>query len=301
MSSDTKEAYDRLVGVSVERYRAHLDDLMSDGGHALFLEAIARIRELLDDSPKWGLRPHYIERLTCPEKLSLLNPFSLGLGSPTAPVIAVGTEHAYDLCSLENLVLEGYSLTALWQHDVGADVAGTLAERQDWRRSPLRPFHLHPTDYYPISSGHTWSKLARLLSLTGVPALTATTTRNLCDCAHQIELSHVPAKRVIDGSPTSKRRRDFLAEAFKTFATCGAKVVLIHGSSADESARDVVVTSFLEQSNELSALPSISIGTRQIARWKYNERLAIHIDALSYTSTNEYHRAVAREIASAFG
>lgn len=180
---------------------------------ARIVEVALKRRLVLKRNEVSDLRP-LLQRIPRDERGKLINQSSLGLGSPIAPILIVGQEHAYDLDDIENLALEACGLTVLWLCGGSADIATKLSGLR-----ATRSFNLHPADYYPErSSGHTWRNVARIIGASG------------CDFgerAHLIELSAHPATKQDKGKPPSQERLAFLHEFLRRTKV---KEVLFHGT-----------------------------------------------------------------------
>jgi hypothetical protein len=214
---------DSIVELSATNYLADLRRLVSTKCSPPCRDAaieVARIikvalkrRVMLRPSDVSDLRP-LLQRIPRDERGSLINQSSLGLGSPTAPILIVGQEHAYDVDTLENLALEACGLTVLWLCGGRADIAAKLSGL-----CATRAFNLHPADYYPEQpSGHTWHYVAKILGASG------------CDFgqrAHLIEISAHPATTQDQGKPPSEQRLVFLREFSRRTKV---KEVLFHGT-----------------------------------------------------------------------
>ena len=296
-NSPPTDGHHALAEVSASRYLDYLARLSAKA--PVFTTAIQRLCESYENPRDPKLMVGHIERLTCDEKMALLNPFALGLGEPSAGIVSVGTEAAYDLCDIESLLMEGYLLTAQWlatqQGPYKWDVA-QLTNRPDWK--DLRPFHRHPTDYYPhVASlgGHTWKKLAGLLCRLG-GANANTTLKNLGERVYQIELSHQPSRRVASGTATSAERRPFLGEVFRVLGRT-ARLVLVHGYEADPGTLKTIIGGFLGEPDVDATEERVGKRKLWFRRWTVGDKQVLHTCALTHTAGDEYWEAVARSTA----
>lgn len=114
-----------------------------------------------------------LDGLSTRQRAKLVNQYSLGLGSPTAPVIFIGSEHAYSLEDTLPFSLEAVGLTILWLCGGKTDIT-TRISGMEWGSDV--PFHIHPNALYRSTRPNEASTLGRcwrislrwrLASLTG--------------------------------------------------------------------------------------------------------------------------------------
>lgn len=173
----------------------------------------------------------------------LINDFQLGLGRDDAPVIVVGTEHAYELLvkgkdgewrdeGLVELTFECAS-QILWLVESNPSVLEHIGDYERWGY-PLGdrsrgPYHVYAPAYHRMpKGGHTWLFLGKGVFGAGADWATA-----LSEQAYQIELSAYPEKVAAKGREPTPGRLRFLWEAMDLLRTT-ARVLLFHGKPLSE-------------------------------------------------------------------
>jgi hypothetical protein len=173
-------SHTEIVELSARWYRAYLDYQRTMG--ELGAKAATALDALVDTldlalSKRSELRASDIPfsrdlMSDLPERdwMRFLNDFTLGTGSDRAPVIAVGTEEAYEAGS-ENLAEWMCSCAVLWLCNSNPDVLVKVggAARGDGSQ---RPYHVHPNDFLHVELGrgrHTWKCLAQVVAKDASP------------------------------------------------------------------------------------------------------------------------------------
>lgn len=240
-------AYLSVIESGARRYLAHLREQLthaprSPRGLALrevarplaqTLEHVLRTRQLAPGDLPIPNTP-FTRGSGHPE---LLNPWSVGLGNPAAPLWMVGPEPVYTLDSPEFL-LEGLLLQALWLADADVHAAASALPCPAWSEVP---FQRYPNDFYRNPSSSTWGRLASLLSLAwgGTPRDLLQPKRvednaapHLFDDAYLLELSTVPESWRSTAAPTPIAEREaFLGELLTSVP--GARMLFFPGQPDD--------------------------------------------------------------------
>jgi hypothetical protein len=199
-----------------------------------------------------------LRHVTAPDRAALIDQWSLGLGRDDAPVVVVGTEHAYDLDDqgLSTFAVEGCSLSVLWLCGSKREVVVKIAERPEWADGERGPFHFYPNDYHRVqdwrSGNHTWKCLAKVMAWARDDADWrtyldwATGHPRLGDVAYQVELSAHPSLRAAHGFDSTPERTSFLRHLVATLRD-SARVLLLHGRdhSAARKVRMELAVAFL--------------------------------------------------------
>ena len=162
----------------------------------------------------------------------LINQYSLGLGSDTAKVIFIGTEHAYNLETTVPFALEAVGLSILWLCGGTPKVTSKIAG-QPWGYGV--PFHIHPNALYRVQETtrgqHTWKVLASIMEkVVGISRHELLTgyKPGLGGLVYQIELSAYPSKQSSGGKTPTPERVNFLSKLLAAFKET-ANVVIFHG------------------------------------------------------------------------
>jgi hypothetical protein len=253
-------AYLSVVEKGTQRYLAYLRAWMARASRSprdlalrdvvrpllQLLERAVRLRRLTSDDVRlpWAC---FARGGGHPE---LMNPWAVGLGTPSAPVLVLGSEPGYTLDSPEFL-LEGLLLQALWLADAPVELAAAALECPAW--SGL-PFQRYPNDFYRAPLLSTWGGLAALLSRAwggdprGLlrPKLTPDNPApHLFDAVYLLELSLAPADRKT-AAGSMEAREVFLGELLSAMPE--PRLLLIPGLSEDTpetGARERLAARFL--------------------------------------------------------
>src|SRR6202165_696899 len=132
----------------------------------------------------------------------LLNQWQLGYGDDAAPVISVGTEHAYELRPLDRHkhpmdvglaeITSECLVAAIWLCNSRPDVLKWMLSAPWWNWqaefSEARPSHVYIADYYRTGTRAPWPTLGRDVLRGGTNWRTVLGQR-----CYQIELSGYPA------------------------------------------------------------------------------------------------------------
>jgi hypothetical protein len=166
------------------------------------------------------------------------NHYQLGCGRDDAPVISVGTEHAYQLLvrnpdgtyrdvGLREITIES-ACALYWLTGSRPDVTLKLNDCPEWNwRRPFSstwPYHIYTAEYHRVSGGGTWATIGR-----GVLQAGDTWRRALGNRCYQIELSAYPASQAARGRPPTEERVRFLTEVLSTLRNT-ARVAIFHGT-----------------------------------------------------------------------
>jgi hypothetical protein len=264
------------------------------------------VARLIDEDPR-GLREEW--RL-------LATPFSLGIGSVTAPVVVMGTEAA-DAAD-ETLAFLGAGGCITYLCDGRWDVLQALSSGvrdPDWQRlfttpPPPRPYHRDPIPAHLVanrgrwSARHTWSLVADVVADGDL--------ENLWRRSYQLERSTLPARVATAGVPPDSDRRRYLVDTVVPALRRAARILILHGNATQpgpEQTDDgwtrtnrLVTETFLEESLARTPLKSVNVdGKRSYAVFRASDgsRLAIWCRALSGRNvTDEYVSSLAREVRS---
>jgi len=280
-------AHPQVVRDSAQAYAAYLDQSIGSGRlRSPGQEAAHALRDSIQNLLQAPDRPWtanvwfaaaMLARCDANDRATLVNQWALGIGNDAAPVIVMGTEHAYDVDkSPAGLALESCASVLLWLADGGPELARWIAQDDTWvKGTGGRAYHRHPSDHYRVASGQTWSTVARVL---GVPL------EELGELSYQVERSAHPARAASRGAPPTRERLAFLVGLLRTFRT-SARVLILHGkthtASNDWAAcnRSLTMT-FLDQA-VLSAPETLPIGMASIRRWTNGDRTVFHTWALN--------------------
>jgi hypothetical protein len=245
-----------------------------------------------------------LQSLSLYNRAKLINQYSLGLGSALAPVIFVGTEHAYDLTDTLPFTLEAVGLTILWlcggKPEVTTKISGI-----PWVYDV--PFHIHPNALYRVhetkQGQHTWKVLASIVAqVMDMPEpidLLRGTNPGLGDLTYQVELSTYPALRSFRGQEPTSNRIEFLEELLSAMRKT-SRVVVFHGKQNQEawqSYRLRLSRRFLglESEEDIHFYPEQVEGTR-LKLSTSGSRRVIFTRALNGAVSNEYRSLVACKI-----
>jgi len=234
----------------------------------------------------------------------LINQYSLGLGASDAPVIFVGTEHAYNLTDTIPLALEAIGSTALWLSDGHTDLTSKLLG-SPWQY-PV-PFHIHPNALYRVHQTtrgqHTWKVLSSIMA----PVLNIADYRQLLNdyspglgtVTYQIEMSAYPSKQTVGGKPPTNERIEFLAN-FLVAMRETAKVLVFHGKPGDKlwnEKRNTLSRKFLSFSaNDKLEFTTLKLGKSSIRFLRNGKQLVIYTKALNGAVSNAYRENVSNLI-----
>jgi hypothetical protein len=222
------------------------------------------------------------------------------MGSDGAPVIVMGTEHAFDVDkNSAGLALESCGSAILWLCDGGAELAAWIAQDSTWVRTDRRSYHRYPHDHYTVPAGHTWPTVARVLS---VPLA------DLGDHAYQIERSAHPSAAAVAGNPPTGERRAFLVRLVSAFRR-SARVLILHGKTTTGDAQwsdcnESLSQAFLHRES-VGRPDEWMVGKGLIRRWATADRAVLHTRALNGAALawtgarDEYVEKVATLVASA--
>lgn len=185
----------------------------------------------------------------------IINHWQLGYGRDDAPVISIGTEHAYELMPrLRDSVPTDVGLAEITMECVAAvlwlclsrpDVLQTIAAAPWWRWahgfSASRPYHIYTGDYYKVAPRSTWPTIGRDVLRGGAEWRT-----RLAERCYQIELSGYPALQAIGGKEPTQSRIQFLESVVREMAPT-ARVLIFHGTPkfSDIDPRNSIGAAFL--------------------------------------------------------
>jgi hypothetical protein len=255
--------YPELVEDSASLYVAHLQGIhetLSPGGKFASqclidtLEAARLEGEGLDPTQATATW-RQMAAASIDDADGLLNQWQLGYGRDDAPVIAVGTEHAYELrppdrhkhpmdVGLAEITAECL-VAAIWLCNSRPDVLTRmlLAPWWNWQAdfAEARPYHVYTADYYRTGSRATWPTLGRDILLGGADWRTVLGQR-----CYQIELSGYPVLQSSGGREPARVRIDFLKRVVTAMRDT-ARVLILHGTPkfTEHDPRVVVAASFL--------------------------------------------------------
>jgi hypothetical protein len=261
-----------VVRDSAESYLNYVEALIAAGtldqpGHAAARSLQESIEECMaapGERVEVPFNAGLLARCTPKDRSALVNQWSLGIGHDAAPVVVMGTEHAYDVeSSPAGLAFESCASALLWLDGDGPDLAASIAQDQAWVSKTGRGYHRHPADHYRVGSGHTWRTVARVLRVE---------LRNLGERAYQIERSAHPARASLQGLPPTPERRESLVRLLSAFRM-SARVLILHGrtgASGDDwdACNRALTLAFLDgalstsQTSCTSAGPQFAAGQR---------------------------------------
>lgn len=242
-----------------------------------------------------------VSGLPSEERPVLINQYSLGLGNPEAPVIVMGTEHAYKLDNfadvmrerwgLESLALENCCSALVWLADADSAMVAHICSNAKYA-TQRRSFHRHPSDYSDrVPSGHTWRWVARCVGAA---------LADSGDYCYQIERSSHPAKEAFNGASPSAERIAFLTRCLEVLRQT-ARTLILHGRAIGnvspdwESPNRALSCAFLGTQMLGDEEAPIEIGRRRIRWWRKDERKVLWSWALNgRTVNNAYSEQIFR-------
>ncbi len=204
-----------------------------------------------------------LANLSVDEKTALQNPYLPGYGEPSASLVIVGTEHAFDFGAPRRrgptpdacFATADCGLPALWLADEG-ETASELAEHISGQKpwGDALPGHRHPYEFlYPVPSGHMWRRLSRMMAAAGF-RLEAGPSQRWGAAAYMFELSDAAAASQGRGRLPSIERQRFLPEIMQSFTE--ARALVFHGRWNDpdwDEVREPIAATFLGWSAPLPA------------------------------------------------
>jgi hypothetical protein len=198
-----------VVRSSGASYLSYLDALIASGQLTQAGDAAARalrdsLEKLLDLTPQRlpeiPFNATLLDPCTADDRSALVNQWALGIGNDRARVVYMGTEHAYDIDSSPvGLALESCGSPLLWLDDGGLELAAFIGHDSDWVKQTVRRYHRHPSDHYPVGSGHSWRTVARVVGVS---------LGDLGEHAYQVDRSAHPARKATEGAPPRSERRE---------------------------------------------------------------------------------------------
>jgi hypothetical protein len=242
-SKSPDPAYPALLAISADRYLNQLRsaNLSRGGHHALrsLEDSVAACRMEKSDVQlervtfTWDL----MQQVPLNQADDFTNHYQLGYGRDDAPVISMGTEHAYQLLvknpdgSLRDVGLREMAAECgcvlYWLTASRPDIASKLLGSPDWHwRRPFTigwPYHIYTAEYHRVGGGGTWATIGRGLLRAG-----DNWRRALGDRCYQIEVSAHPARKAAGGREVNALRINFLKEVLVTLRKT-ARVLLFHG------------------------------------------------------------------------
>lgn len=196
-----------------------------------------------------------LARLSSEEKAAMHNPYLPGYGEPTAALAIVGTEHAFDFGAPRRrgptpdacFAMADCGLHTLWLADE-AEIAPELAEHisgcEPW--GDALAGHRHPYEFlYPVSAGHMWRRLSRMMAAAGF-TLEPGASRRWGVAAYMFELSDAAAASQDRGRLPSEARVAFLPKIVQSLED--ARALVFHGRWKDpdwDTIRDPIAALFL--------------------------------------------------------
>lgn len=237
--------------------------------------------------------------------LRFVNEWAPGLGNPDAPIIAMGTEHAYTIATDSiNFTLENCAIHALWLAEGGPDPAPVLA-------APGEPhaFQRSPQDWYQIRDGrHTWSRLSYVVGqATGEAPSVLMAPRpqddirgaRLFDRVYLVEQSALAARQRAQGAAVVPlERRQFLRRLLAELPN--ARALLMYGQvpQAPELRRELG-THFLglDADSWLHSVHEEYVKGKVIKWCAADGRVVILSHAVTASVTNDYRGRVGEIIA----
>lgn len=311
--------YPELVDESISLYVAHLErthESLSPGGNFATrclidtLEA-ARLKGQRMDPTEATATWRQMAAASVDDAGVLLNQWQLGYGRDDAPVISIGTEHAYELRPLDRhkrpmdvglaeITIECL-VAAIWLCNSRPDVLTRMLSAPWWNWqadfSEARPYHVYTADYYRTAPRATWPTLGRDVLRGGPDWRTVLGQR-----CYQIELSGYPALQSLGGREPSRARIDFLRKLVSTMRDT-ARVLILHGTPkfTEHDPRLAVGASFLGV-DVLGQATGEGTDSKE-RRWETYDRNGLRVilsRALSGTNvSSEYLALIARLVADA--
>ena len=251
-STSAPRAYLAVVEEGARRYLAHLRALLGRSSRAPRELALREVARPLAQGLEQVLRTRRLApgEIQIPEAPftrggghpELTNPWAVGLGHPSAPVLAVGPEPRYALDHVEFL-LEGLLLQALWLADAGVEVAAAAVGCPPWSQLP---FQRYPNDFYREPTRSTWGRLATLLAhawgedtraLLQPKGVADNPAPHLLEDVYLLDLSTVPADWKQAAVTPLSEREAFLGELLASMPD--ARLLLLHGQPEEPGWEDV--------------------------------------------------------------
>ena len=207
-----------------------------------------------------------------------VNHWTLGLGSQDAPVVVMGTEHAFGIEDTETFALDNCASAILWLSNAGPDMVAHLTQNAAYKITTYRAYHRNPWDYSPkLPWNHTWSFVAHAV---GKPL------HDLGLHAYQIDRSASPSKQAADGRVGSSQRVAFLTDVHTQLRNT-ARVLLLHGKTTDAAGPEWLGVN-AEVSQRFLGVPIDFQGRevrddkgRAIKSWAHDGRTVLHTWALN--------------------
>ncbi len=162
------------------------------------------------------------------ERVRLINPLTLGLGSPHPEWIFLGYESAYSIDEEPSFALEGCVLSTLWSADAGGI-----------------PFREHPYDLYGRIGriakrmrvpGHYWRKISELIEAED---------GRWGDRAYLVEICAEPAL-AHGGAPPVAERVEFLQDLVRR---AEARVLVVANRQEHSAPKEAIASAFLGVEN----------------------------------------------------
>ncbi len=111
--------YNDIVLLSAQKYLSYLQSFALTKPVTVIdvvLGLVKTIRKAIEKKGRLSARDvsfneSMLQCLSLNNRAKVINPYSLGLGSPSAPMIFAGAEHAYDITDTMTLTVEAVGLT----------------------------------------------------------------------------------------------------------------------------------------------------------------------------------------------
>ncbi|MBM7116176.1 hypothetical protein I3V78_21730 [Archangium primigenium] len=241
-------SYLSVVEAGARRYSAHLQERSRHASRSPQDLAFREVARAVSQALERVFRTGHLsaQDLQIPQApfarggghLELLNPWSVGLGNPRAPVVVLTTGPHYGLDSPEFL-LEALLLQALWLVEAPVQLAAEALGIPAWSEVP---FQRYPNDYYRAPSGSSWGRIAGLLALAWGEGtarewlqpkhVMGNTAPHLFDEVYLLDQATVPehASALVDGPPVAQREA-FLGDLLAAMPE--ARVLLIEERPED--------------------------------------------------------------------
>ena len=242
--SSHRHVHPRLIEISADRY---LSQLRNASLSSLGARALKSLDRSITDGALWKsdvplesvtFSWEVMSQVPLQDADHFINHYQLGHGRDDAPVVSIGTEHAYQLLvrnpdgtyrnvGLREITMES-GCALFWLTGSRPDVIAKVSACPEWRwRRPFDeswPYHIYPAEYHKAGGGGTWNTIGR-----GVLQAGDSWRLALGDRCYQIELSAYPAVRATRGrAPTAERLR-FLGDVLETLGKT-ARVAIFHGT-----------------------------------------------------------------------
>jgi hypothetical protein len=236
-------AHPELLATSATRYLNQLRSVvLSPGGREALRSLEVSISACVVERSEVPLERvtftwEVMQRVPLLEANNFTNHYQLGYGRDDAPIVSMGTEHAYQLLvkspdgtvrdvGLREIAAE-CGCVLYWLTDSRPDITSKLLGCPDWHwRRPFAigwPYHIYAAEYHRVGGGGTWATIGRGLLRAG-----DNWRRALGDRCYQIEVSAHPAKRAAVGQAVNADRMSFLKEVLISLRET-AQVLLFHG------------------------------------------------------------------------